>query len=492
MKILKRIATMLLTVCLLVPCCATIAMAADGIVFFTDLETRVGDTFTITGTVVARNDTIGDARVEMTYDTTYLRFIEGEGVSESESGKLVFTGSGDGSIDRLEYDMQFQALLEGNTRLEQGIASVTNQNGETVECETGYADVTIGEGDPSKILPVGNTKSVTVNGAAYTLSEAFNENEIPTGFTAGEFNFERETFKGAVQANSGLTAAYLIDSEQSGKFWLYNAEDSSFYPFEEIMISDTYSIVILDGTNEVKMPEKYVEAALDINGVSFPAWVEPDRDGFLILYAVNNDGEKSLYLYDSLEHTYQRMETPKTGTSVAPKEESKLDKVLGVISDYLIWVLVGVGCLIFIMLILLIVMAVKLRNRNVELDELYDEYGIDEEEDTPKVQPKKNQFKKPVEEDEDEFDDYYDDDEDAYYYDDEEADDDLAELREDFISATPPSNRNLDEYYDDDDYADDDYDYGDYDEESYDDSYEATSAKSTRDDTFEMDFIDLE
>lgn len=488
MKILKRIATMLLTVSLLVPCFATISMAADGIVFFTDLETKVGDTLTITGTVVARNDMIGDARVEMTYDTTYLRFIEGDGVSESESGKLVFSGSGDGSSDRLEYNMQFQALLEGNTRVEQGSTSVTNQNGETVDCETGFADVVIGEGDPGKILPVGNTKSVTVNGAEYTLSEAFNESEIPTGFAAGEFDYEGETFKGAVQANSGLTAAYLIDSDQSGKFWLYNTEDSSFYPFEEIMISDTYSIVILDGTNEVKMPEKYVEASLDINGVSFPAWVEPDRDGFLILYAVNNDGDKSLYLYDTLEHTYQRMETPKTGTTVAPKEESKLDKVLGVISDYLIWVLVGVGCLIFIMLILLIVTAVKLRNRNVELDELYDEYGIDVEEDNPKVQPKKNQFKKPAEEDEDDFDDFYDEDDDAYYYDDEEADDDLAELREDFMSAAPQPNSNLDEYYYDDDYADDDYDYDDYDE----DSYEATSAKSTRDDTFEMDFIDLE
>ena len=246
MKILKRIATMLLTVSLLVPCFATISMAADGIVFFTDLETKVGDTLTITGTVVARNDTIGDARVEMTYDTTYLRFIEGDGVSESESGKLVFSGSGDGSSDRLEYNMQFQALLEGNTRVEQRSTSVTNQNGETVDCETGFADVVIGEGDPGKILPVGNTKSVTVNGAEYTLSEAFNESEIPTGFAAGEFDYEGETFKGAVQANSGLTAAYLIDSDQSGKFWLYNTEDSSFYPFEEIMISETYSIVILD------------------------------------------------------------------------------------------------------------------------------------------------------------------------------------------------------------------------------------------------------
>lgn len=483
MKIIKRIATMLLTVCLLVPCFSMISLAADGIIFFTDLETKVGDTFTITGTVVARNSTMGEAKVDMTYDPTYLRFVEGEGVSENGSGSLSFSGSGDGNSDRLEFNMTFQALQEGDTRLEQGSASVTDQYGETVECENGYADVKIGEGDPSKILPVDNTKSVTVNGVEYTLSEAFNDSEIPTGFTAGELQYEGESFKGAVQTSSGLTAAYLIDSEQSGKFWLYNTEDGTFYPFEEILISDTYSIVILDGTNEVKMPDKYVEATLDINGVSFPAWVEPDRDGFLILYAVNSDGEKSLYLYDTLEHTYQRMETPKTGTTVAPKEESKLDKVLGIITDYLIWVLVGIGCLVFILLILLVVVAVKLHNRNVELDDLYDEYGIDEEEDDmPKVQPKNNQFKNPQSEEE-EYDDFFDDeyDDDEFYYDDEEEEDDLAELREDFMAAVS-DNMDIDEYYDDDDY--------DYDED-YDD-YEESNRKSTRDDTFEMDFIDLE
>ena len=483
MKIIKRIATMLLAICLLVPCFATISQAADGIIFFTDLETKVGDTFTITGTVVARNSVLGDATVEMTYDTNYIRFMEGEGVNADGSGKLVFTGSGDGNSDRLEFDMTFQALQEGSTKLQQGSANVTNRSGESVDCESGFADVEIGEGDPSKILPVGKTKTVTVEGAEYTLSEAFTESELPTGFTAGEFEFDGETFKGAVQHSSGLVAAYLIDNEQAGNFWLYYAEDGSFYPFEEIMISDTYSIIVLDGTNEVKMPEKYAEATLDINGVSFPAWAEPEREGFLIIYAVNNDGEKSLYLYDSVEHTYQRMETPKTGTTVTPKEESTLDKVLEVITDYLVWVLVGVGCLIFILVILLIVTAVKLRNRNVELDELYYEYGIDEEDDMPKVQPKKNLFKKPLEEDDD-FDDYYDDEE--YYYDDEESDDDLAELREDFMTVAPKKS-NLDEYYDEDDYVDDDYD-----EDYEDESHEEEEGTTTKGDTFEMDFIDLD
>ncbi|MFR8179128.1 MAG: hypothetical protein ACLU80_03670 [Dorea sp.] len=40
-------------------------------------------------------------------------------------------------------------------------------------------------------------------------------------------------------------------------------------------------------------------------------------------YAVNNDGEESLYLYDSVEHTYQRMETPKSATTPDKKSPQK-------------------------------------------------------------------------------------------------------------------------------------------------------------------------
>ena len=56
MKLVKRLAAMLLAVCLVVPCARLAVNAADGLIFFTDLEgIAVGDTFTITGSVVNRD-----------------------------------------------------------------------------------------------------------------------------------------------------------------------------------------------------------------------------------------------------------------------------------------------------------------------------------------------------------------------------------------------------------------------------------------------------
>ena len=54
MKFTKKIATILLSVCLIVPCFSVMALAANGVIFFSDIETSVGDEFNITGTAVVR------------------------------------------------------------------------------------------------------------------------------------------------------------------------------------------------------------------------------------------------------------------------------------------------------------------------------------------------------------------------------------------------------------------------------------------------------
>ena len=101
MKFTKKIATILLSVCLIVPCFSVMALAANGVIFFSDLETSVGDEFTITGTAVVSGDVIGDATIHMTYDPSYMRFEEGDGVNADTDGNLTFKGSGDGSNSRL-------------------------------------------------------------------------------------------------------------------------------------------------------------------------------------------------------------------------------------------------------------------------------------------------------------------------------------------------------------------------------------------------------
>ena len=71
MKMMKKLATLLLAICLVVPCFSMVSFAADGKIMFTDPSTAVGETLELKGVVTSSTD-IEDRTVEMTYDTTML------------------------------------------------------------------------------------------------------------------------------------------------------------------------------------------------------------------------------------------------------------------------------------------------------------------------------------------------------------------------------------------------------------------------------------
>ena len=86
-----------------------------------------------------------------------------------------------------------------------------------------------------------------------------------------------------------------------------------------------------------------------------------------ILYAESSNGIKSLYQYDTLENTYQRYEATEETAVVSS------DNILGIFGDKANYVVIGAGALLVIFLIVVIVLSVKLYNRDAELDEVYDD-----------------------------------------------------------------------------------------------------------------------
>mgnify|MGYP000405853246 CR=1 FL=1 len=79
----------------------------------------------------------------MNYDTTTMRYVDGDAnVTDQGDGTLVYSGTVNGQ-ERLDFNMEFEALVQGETRLEQKGAEVTDANGETLNLldPPGYSDV---------------------------------------------------------------------------------------------------------------------------------------------------------------------------------------------------------------------------------------------------------------------------------------------------------------------------------------------------------------
>lgn len=388
MKTMKKIAGLLLTVCLIVPCASIITHAASGQIQFTDPSAKTGETVEVTCAVKSDNGTpVEDVNITMTYDTTMLKFKNGGGVTESSAGTLSYSGTGTEAA--LRFNMQFEALKAGTTQIKVASYKAFLNTDEALTCQQGYSTVTIAQGTATTTgdtTPAATDTKVTVNGVEYTLSSTIPASAIPEGFAETTATYEGTERKFVMQETTGIYLAYLIDANNNGKFFMYNTENATFAPFEQIEISTTTKIVLLTDASAVTMPKEYQEITLTVNGQDYPAWQNAENVAYYILYAINGNGEASLYQYDSEEGTYQRFETPEVAEEKV--DNSTLGKLSAYVGNHFKYIFL-ILCLAFaFFLVLVIVLGVKLHNRNLELDDLYDEYGIDMEDAEPEVTKK--------------------------------------------------------------------------------------------------------
>ncbi len=498
MKLLKKAAGFILALCLMVPMLGTVAFAADGVLMFSDPETKVGENVSVDLVVQSGGENVGSVSVSMNYDPSSLEFVSGEGFTADGSGTLTYTGTG--SSSELRATVEFRALLAGSAAINVTSSTAALESGETLNLEQGSSTVIIAAADdgstsaePSgtsggESSPAGETTDivVTVNGQEYHFSEAFTSSDLPDGYSETSQTFNGEERKFAVN-EAGVTLGYLVDGSGAGSFFLYNAEDATFSPYVQINISQTASIIPLDRAGEVTLPENYSETTLTVENMQFPVWADAETDSrYYIIYALNTrTNEAGLYQYDTADETYQYFEA--AADTDTDTDSAELPGILGMISDHILPVLIGAGAVCILLLILIIVFAVKLVHRNQELDDLYDEYDIpfdDEEEAAPKNTKKGKRAAAPAEEEEDLL-DYEEEEYDA------EDDYDGGYEEENYDSSDYDEDEDLDDF-DDDDY-DDDFDEDDYDEDDYDDDDEFESAGSSKEaeDDYNINFVDL-
>ena len=390
MKMMKKLATLLLAICLAVPCFTMVSFAANGAIQFTDPSTKVGETLEVIGKVKRTDNTgFGKVSVTMTYDTSYLKFKSGNGIVESQAGEITYTGDATNDAGAVhEFKIVFDVLKAGTTKLTIKEATVKSVSGTTLDYTKGSSTITIAEGEGTTTTdPVVDTPSdvtgasvVDVAGETYTISNTIPQNEIPEGYAAATLDYDLVTYNVVYSESFGLYLAYLVNADNVGDFFMYVEEDATFAPYEEISISDKVTIAVLSDVSEIDMPSEYSYTDEFVLGdYTFPGWKYTEDDNYCIIYAINNNGEKSLYQLDREEATYQRFVAPEV------VEEKIDDTFIGKLSDllenHLDYVILGTGLGFILFVIIIVILSVKLYNRNAELDEIYDEYGLGDEED---------------------------------------------------------------------------------------------------------------
>lgn len=263
-----------------------------------------------------------------------------------------------------------------DTRLSVGenttVITVTAEDG-TTETYTIYVTRPAGEEKPEEQGEVGDTRiSVTVEGRTLYVGENLEGIAIPEGFEQQTVQYGDREVPAAVGLVKPLTLFWLVDeSGADGAFYVQDAENGAFYPYVNLT-SGQKMFTILPLPNGVMPPAGYEESTISVGEEDYACWRNSDHpeSEFVLIYAMNWDGDTGFYRYDTVEGTMQRctendgmdaMYSPEHFAQLEQEMKEKLDANESVLKQSNMLVLILIVVAAMELLIFIAVMAITKR-----------------------------------------------------------------------------------------------------------------------------------
>lgn len=228
-----------------------------------------------------------------------------------------------------------------------------------------------------------NTSDVTVKVGKkeMKIASSFEKSVIPEGFKKAEVEYNGEKYTGIKGEVKDLSALYLYNDEEEG-FYIYDAVSNSFYVMNNILIkSRMYTIVNPESTD--KTLNNYDKKKVTIIDQEVSAWVLDDEEGMYLVYAMNWNGDTSIYCYDDNEKCFQRYLTSADTNNqmeAANKAYDNLQEKYNKLVDkynILLKAICGLAIIIIILIFVIINMAISKKTKKVKGDSAKSKYSGD-------------------------------------------------------------------------------------------------------------------
>lgn len=150
-----------------------------------------------------------------------------------------------------------------------------------------------------------NPIEVTINKKKYTVAKKDIGLKVPDGFTKTTVVIDKQEVVAYSNEFTGYLIVALVDEDGNAGWFIYNQKNSTYSKYSELKSSGV-RLIILE-PNKKDIPYKYKKCKIDIDGLVVDGYYLELGSTYRIVYALNMDtGEKSFYLYDMQEKTFQR------------------------------------------------------------------------------------------------------------------------------------------------------------------------------------------
>lgn len=323
---MKKLIMITVTFVLLIPFLKGTAYASTGTISLSDPTAKVGEDVSVTVKVTATgSETIQSVNMKLSYDASALEF-KSDSQATGENGTIQVSGEADSSIKT--YTLNFKSLKNSTSNIKVTDYEIVDNSGNTIELsKVGASTVTI-SGDSQaedETLDVNTQETMTQTTDNQTQESKivappkkdvevkiagtpFNVCKIPQDLIPEGFEYIGYTYQGvAVDAlkKDNFILFYLNQvGEEPYVFYVYDSSIDGFSIYAPVNSSLNYTVISLE--ENVVIPEGFSETEVSVGGVAVTAWQSTINSEYYLLYLMNSEGSKGLYLYDVVEKTVQR------------------------------------------------------------------------------------------------------------------------------------------------------------------------------------------
>ena len=310
---------------------------------------KAGGDFSVNMTVEASEGITGiDAYVS--YDSQVMTYVSGGSGISGGSGLLhVYMSGAKGKKTKYEFPMQFKAVAAGNGAISiSDEASVTGKSGSVISASSNRVTVNVTGETSASANPTSEELSndnalLSLGISAGTLEPQFSsdvteykatvdcntesmyftyqasDKKAAVSFFGNEsLNYGDNTVMVTVTAQNNDTKDYIIkvkkETEAETEKRLAEEGAGGGIGFDvytedgEVYIQNQYRFRIVDVDESEKVPAGYKKTSVLLYGVNVTAYtIESDLDNeYLLMYCMNESGDKQFYQYDRQEKSLQR------------------------------------------------------------------------------------------------------------------------------------------------------------------------------------------
>lgn len=149
---------------------------------------------------------------------------------------------------------------------------------------------------------------VDIGGKKLLINSGFEESSMPEAFSKDTMEYDNQEISIATSNNGDLILFYLTDAnDENGEFYIYDEETDTFTEYIEIEGRGGRHI-ILPQKEEIEVPENFLETTFSVGGTEVSGWqLDGFENGdFYLVYAMDGQGNKGIYSFDSVDRTFQR------------------------------------------------------------------------------------------------------------------------------------------------------------------------------------------